>query len=58
MILMNVCYVKRGANLALIAEDPDLLNGIDVNKLKAYQAQYSKGFKPYMGSESKISSHG
>ena len=47
-------YVKRGAaNLALIAEDPDLLNGIDVNKLKAYQAQYSKGFKPYMEASQK-----
>lgn len=47
-------YVERGAaNLALIAEDPDLLNGIDGNKLKAFQAQYSKGFKPYMEASQK-----
>lgn len=42
-------YVKRGAAyLALIAEDLDLLNGIEPGKLKAYQVEYSKGFKPYM----------
>ena len=36
-------YVNRGAaNLALIAEDPELLNGIDAQKLKAYQTVYSK----------------
>lgn len=47
-------YVERGAaNLALIAEDPDLLNGIDGNKLKAFQAQYYKGFKPYMEASQK-----
>lgn len=47
-------YVERGAaNLALIAEDPDLLNGIDGNKLKAFQAQYSKGFKSYMEASQK-----
>lgn len=47
-------YVERGAaNLALIAEDPDLLNGIDGNKLKSFQAQYSKGFKPYMEASQK-----
>ena len=34
--------------MALIAEDPELLNGIDAQKLKAYQTVYSKGFKPYM----------
>ena len=47
-------YVNRGAaNLALIAEDPELLNGIDAHKLKAYQTVYSKGFKPYMEASQK-----
>ena len=47
-------YVNRGAaNLALIAEDPELLNGIDAQKLKAYQTVYSKGFKPYMEASQK-----
>lgn len=42
-------YVERGAcSLALITEDPDLLNGIDTDKLKAAQTQRSKAFKPYM----------
>lgn len=42
-------YVERGAcSLALITEDPDLLNGIDNDKLKAAQTQRSKAFKPYM----------
>ncbi|AJC95675.1 aminopeptidase [Staphylococcus hyicus] len=42
-------YVQRGAcSLALITEDPDLLNGIDSEKLKAAQIQRSKAFKPYM----------
>lgn len=42
-------YVQRGAcSLALITEDPDLLNGIDSEKLKAAQIQKSKAFKPYM----------
>ena len=47
-------YVNRGAaNLALIAEDPELLSGIDAHKLKAYQTVYSKGFKPYMEASQK-----
>ena len=47
-------YVNRGAaNLALIAEDPELLNGIDAQKLKAYQTVYSKGFKPYLEASQK-----
>ncbi|HGH0856366.1 TPA: aminopeptidase [Staphylococcus pseudintermedius] len=42
-------YVNRGAcMLALLSEDPDLLNGIDSDKLKAAQHQYAKAFKPYM----------
>ncbi|WP_375794096.1 aminopeptidase, partial [Staphylococcus aureus] len=42
-------YVKRGAaNLALISEDPDLMNGIDSKKLQAFQQQNSRAFKGYM----------
>lgn len=42
-------YANRGAcNLALITEDPDLLSGIDSDKLKAAQLNKSKAFKPYM----------
>ncbi|MBI5974725.1 aminopeptidase [Staphylococcus canis] len=42
-------YANRGAcNLALITEDPDLLNGIDSDKLQAAQYAGSKAFKPYM----------
>ena len=42
-------YANRGAaNLALLTEDPDLLSGIDAEKLKAYQTKYSQGFKGYM----------
>ncbi|KIX91257.1 aminopeptidase T [Staphylococcus microti] len=42
-------YATRGAsNLALLTEDPDLLNGIDANKLKATQLRYGQAFKPYM----------
>lgn len=42
-------YANRGAsNLALITEDPNLLNGIDTNKLKAAQLNHSHAFKPYM----------
>lgn len=49
-------YVQRGAaNLALLTEDPDLLNGIDSEKLKAYQFQYAKGFKGYMEASQKNS---
>ena len=47
-------YVERGAaNLAILTEDPDLLNGIDSNKLKAFQLQYSKGYKEYMEASQK-----
>ncbi|QLK86379.1 aminopeptidase [Staphylococcus sp. 17KM0847] len=42
-------YAHRGAsNLALITEDPDLLNGISAEKLSAKQFSYGKAFKPYM----------
>lgn len=42
-------YANRGAaNLALLTEDPDLLNGIDAEKLKAYQTKYAQSFKGYM----------
>ena len=44
--------------MALIAEDPELLNGIDAQKLKAYQTVYSKGFKPYMEASQKPISMG
>ena len=42
----------------LIAEDPELLSGIDAHKLKAYQTVYSKGFKPYMEASQKPVSMG
>ena len=39
-------YVKRGAaNLALISEDPDLMDGIDSQKLQAFQQQNARAFK-------------
>ncbi|REI05107.1 aminopeptidase [Staphylococcus felis] len=42
-------YAKRGAsNLALITEDPNLLNGIDSDKLRAAQFARGQAFKPYM----------
>lgn len=42
-------YVNRGAcMLALLSEDPDLLNGVESDKLKAAQRQYAQAFKPYM----------
>ncbi|MCS4487291.1 aminopeptidase [Staphylococcus americanisciuri] len=42
-------YASRGAsNLALLTEDPDLLNGIDAQKIKATQLRYGQAFKPYM----------
>ena len=42
-------YARRGAaNLALISGDPDLLNGIDAEKLKASQFNYGQAFKGYM----------
>ncbi|UXR71031.1 aminopeptidase [Staphylococcus sp. IVB6240] len=42
-------YANRGAsNLSLLSEDPDLLNGIDSDKLKATQLRYGQAFKPYM----------
>lgn len=42
-------YVNRGAaNLALITQDPDLLNGIDNEKLGTFQRAYSTAYKGYM----------
>ena len=42
-------YANRGAaNLALLSGDPNLLNGIDPEKLKANQISYSQAFKGYM----------
>ncbi|WP_312573822.1 aminopeptidase [Staphylococcus saprophyticus] len=47
-------YVKRGAaNLALITQDPDLLNGIDSEKISTYQRQYSTAYKGYMEASQK-----
>lgn len=47
-------YVKRSAaNLALITQDPDLLNGIDSEKLSTYQRQYSTAYKGYMEASQK-----
>ncbi|AUU51574.1 aminopeptidase [Staphylococcus aureus] len=47
-------YVKRGAaNLALISEDPDLMDGIDSQKLQAFQQQNARAFKGYMESVQK-----
>lgn len=47
-------YVKRGAaSLALITQDPDLLNGIDSEKLSTYQRQYSTAYKGYMEASQK-----
>jgi len=47
-------YVHRGAaNLALITQDPDLLNGIDSDKLSTYQRQYSTAYKDYMEASQK-----
>ncbi|PHK49536.1 aminopeptidase [Staphylococcus edaphicus] len=47
-------YVQRGAaNLALITQDPDLLNGIDSDKLSTYQRQYSTAYKGYMEASQK-----
>ena len=42
-------YMKRvAANLALLTDDPDLLNGIDSEKIAAFQQQYGKAYKDYM----------
>lgn len=42
-------YAKRNAaNLAILSDDPDLLNGIDSAKLNAYQTEYSKAHKTFM----------
>ncbi|GEQ06902.1 aminopeptidase [Staphylococcus gallinarum] len=42
-------YVNRGAaNLALITQDPDLLNGIGNDKLGTFQRAYSIAYKGYM----------
>ncbi len=50
----RIDYVKRGAaNLALITQDPDLLNGIDSEKLSTYQRQYSTAYKGYMEASQK-----
>src|SRR5699024_4252230 len=47
-------YVNRGAaNLALITQDPDLLNGIDRDKLATFQRQYSIAYKGYMEASQK-----
>ncbi|HCV1265159.1 TPA: aminopeptidase [Staphylococcus aureus] len=47
-------YVKRGAaNLALISEDPDLMDGIDSQKSQAFQQQNARAFKGYMESVQK-----
>ncbi|HDG4623746.1 TPA: aminopeptidase [Staphylococcus aureus] len=47
-------YVKRGAaNLALISEDLDLMDGIDSQKLQAFQQQNARAFKGYMESVQK-----
>ncbi|MDK9858506.1 aminopeptidase [Staphylococcus equorum] len=47
-------YVDRGAaNLALITQDPDLLNGIDRDKLSTFQKQYATAYKGYMESSQK-----
>lgn len=47
-------YVKRGAaNLALISEDPDLMDGIDSQKLQTFQQQNARAFKGYMESVQK-----
>ena len=47
-------YVKRGAaNLALISEDPDLMDGIDSQKLQAFPQQNARAFKGYMESVQK-----
>ena len=47
-------YVDRGAaNLALITQDPDLLNGIDRDKLSTFQKQYATAYKGYMEASQK-----
>ena len=45
-------------NLALISGDPDLLNGIDAEKLKASQFNYGQAFKGYMEGSQKCISMG
>ena len=52
-------YVNRGAaNLALITQDPDLLNGIDNDKLGTFQRAYSIAYKGYMEKVRKMNFHG
>ncbi|WP_418128816.1 aminopeptidase [Staphylococcus sp. HKU1] len=47
-------YVKRGAaNLAIITQDPDLLSGIDADKLATFQREYSLAYKDYMEASQK-----
>lgn len=41
------------ANLALISEDPNLMDGIDSQKLQAFQQQNARAFKGYMESVQK-----
>ena len=47
-------YAQRGAaNLALITQDPELLNGIEADKLATYQKEYSLAYKGYMEASQK-----
>ena len=47
-------YVHRhAANLALITEDPDLLQGMDSDKLRAYGKAYAEAYKGYMDESQK-----
>lgn len=47
-------YANRGAaNLALITQDPDLLNGIESDKLATFQRQYATAYKGYMEASQK-----
>lgn len=39
---------RNAAQLALITQDPDLLNGIESQKLSAYKREYGKAYKGYM----------
>ncbi|MCD8842422.1 aminopeptidase [Staphylococcus arlettae] len=47
-------YARRGAaNLALITQDPELLNGIEADKLATFQKEYSLAYKGYMEASQK-----
>ena len=50
--------LNGAANLALISEDPDLMDGIDSQKLQAFQQQNARAFKGYMESVQKSISMG